>query len=256
VEVVPVAQSKVIDQGMRETARRLLGRATNAPCLAPIAAPMEQDEKAAWVTLAKVIDRRLQSSVEQCGGRTPDMGKEAAAALRAVLQDVCGTRFVSQPAPFLYTGGRMLRLSYQSKLSTTMPAVAEKQIRAILDAANRNNAPMAIGGCLYYNTNTFEIYQILEGPVKNVRHLFKTISADPRHVGCEILHMEETGGTRKFETFGMSKGTEQISREEFLSMVQNAETVASGFAERAEWVSSKRVMEEGLVGAMEWGSAV
>ena len=84
-------------------------------------------------------------------------------------------------------------------------------------------------------------WQVLEGPVKKVRLLFKTITADTRHLGCEILHMEETTGPRKFSSFGMSKGSEAISREEFLAMVIDAASVNAAFAMRAEWVTSQQV---------------
>mgnify|MGYP004271103093 CR=1 FL=1 len=43
------------------------------------------------MSTAKVIDSRLQSSSEQCPGRTPDMGAEAAADVRVAFDDDCRT---------------------------------------------------------------------------------------------------------------------------------------------------------------------
>ena len=48
----------------------------------------------------------------------------------------------------------------RDRMMAEAPQVAEKQITQILGAANRNNAPMAIGGCLYYNIETYEIFQV------------------------------------------------------------------------------------------------
>merc|ERR1719150_2617672 len=85
---------------MKETARRLLGRPSgmNNPQF-PISSPTNVEDKQAWVSMAMVIDARLQTSPHQCLYREPDMGEEAGVALRATLKEGCGTEFVSRVVP-------------------------------------------------------------------------------------------------------------------------------------------------------------
>jgi len=79
---VPAAVSHHVDEGLRETARRLIGRG-GAQTLHP--APEAVEARAAC---ARYLDFRIQSHPEQKPGRTPDMSAEAAAAMKAVLIEV------------------------------------------------------------------------------------------------------------------------------------------------------------------------
>ena len=48
----------------------------------------DYDQAAAWSATSRYLDARVQATEEERPGREPDMGAEAAAALRAALQDV------------------------------------------------------------------------------------------------------------------------------------------------------------------------
>jgi len=95
IEVVPVHLSVDVENGMMETARRLLGNSSMNPINRP-----SGDGREAWVSMAKVMDARLQTSQDQCPGRKPDMSAAAGNALRDVLKEVCGEQFSSRIAPF------------------------------------------------------------------------------------------------------------------------------------------------------------
>jgi len=88
-EVVSQSHKSAAENGMKETARRLLGQPSSEN------RHSAEDQKA-WVDMAKIIDARLQTSSAQCPTRVRDMGEEAGAALRAVLKEVCGEEFPSR----------------------------------------------------------------------------------------------------------------------------------------------------------------
>merc|ERR1719210_1160173 len=103
-EVVPQEHKSAVENGMKETARRLLGSPSCINLQPPIKQPsaaenFKAEEHKAWVDMAKIIDARLQTNPAQCPGRKPDMGEEAGAALRAVLKEVCGAEFPSKVVP-------------------------------------------------------------------------------------------------------------------------------------------------------------
>jgi len=102
IEVVPAHLSIDVENGMRETARRLLGNSSMMPINRP-----DGDGREAWVSMAKVMDARLQTSQEQCPDRKPDMSAAAGNALRDVLKEVCGEQFPSRVAPF--SSGKMFK---------------------------------------------------------------------------------------------------------------------------------------------------
>jgi len=80
---VPAYLAGSAESGMKEVARRLLGAtARNATSDA---------EKEAWIGMATVLERRLQTSGAQCSGRAADMAPAAGDALRGVLAEIKGT---------------------------------------------------------------------------------------------------------------------------------------------------------------------
>merc|ERR1712050_84357 len=94
IEVVPAHLAVDVENGMRETARRLLGNVAMMPIQRP-----PRDGGEAWVSMAKVMDARLQTSRDQCPDRKPDMSLAAGNSLRQVLKEVCGENFPSRVAP-------------------------------------------------------------------------------------------------------------------------------------------------------------
>merc|ERR1712151_1293327 len=94
IEVVPAHLAADVENGMRETARRLLGGVMMTPINKP-----QHDGGEAWVSMAKVMDARLQTSRNQCPGRAADMSPGAGRALSDVLKEVCGEDFPSRIAP-------------------------------------------------------------------------------------------------------------------------------------------------------------
>jgi len=233
LERVEPRHEQAVDRMLRELAKRILGQLDSSW--------MTEREYNASVALSvsKFLDGRIQSSTAQCPGRQADMSAAAADVMRALLRELVGTDFGSNTAVEL---GSLLRLAYHSRLSTRSKQTAEKQMTQILEAANRNNAPMSIGGALYYNTDTFDIFQVLEGPEIKVRALYRTISSDPRHLGCSILNIETSvETTRYFDNFGMSRGSKQITRDEFMAMITNEQALSSAFAENASWAKSQAI---------------
>lgn len=87
------------ENGMKETARRLLGCPSGVDTVQAPIKPTTDAEKQAWVDMAMIIDARLQTIPQQCSYREPDMSEEAGAALRATLKEVCGTEFASRIVP-------------------------------------------------------------------------------------------------------------------------------------------------------------
>mmetsp|Transcript_13293 Transcript_13293/g.34086 ORF Transcript_13293/g.34086 Transcript_13293/m.34086 type:complete len:310 (+) Transcript_13293:37-966(+) len=92
---VPRRSVLYVDQGMREVARRLIGRRKGSPeallldsTLEVKLDPANQDMVRAWQMMALYLKSRLQSEPEQMPMRTPDMSSVAGKAMRAVLQEV------------------------------------------------------------------------------------------------------------------------------------------------------------------------
>ena len=77
-----------VDGFLREVARRLLGQRAGSQALEVRLDPLEPEQAAAWVTAAKYLEGRIQSTAEQKPGRTPDMGPAAAAAMKAVMAEL------------------------------------------------------------------------------------------------------------------------------------------------------------------------
>lgn len=79
---VPASDAPFVDQGLREVVRRLLNRGS--------ANQLDDSPKAqeARTTCATYLDTRIQGSPAEKPGRKPDMGAEAASAVKAVLIEV------------------------------------------------------------------------------------------------------------------------------------------------------------------------
>ena len=77
-----------VDQALRETVRRLLGKRAGIHLFEERVDPSMPAQSAAWRAMATYLSARVQGMQQQMPGREPDMGAEAAAALRAALQDV------------------------------------------------------------------------------------------------------------------------------------------------------------------------
>jgi len=101
----------------------------------PINRPLG-DGREAWVSMAKVMDARLQTSQDQCPGRKADMSNAAGNALRDVLKEVCGEQFPSRIAPF--SSGMM------SKPTNVGPPTCKSDWSALERALNNYNPGLAI----------------------------------------------------------------------------------------------------------------
>ena len=65
------------------------------------------------------------------------------------------------------------------------PDQVADQIRAILAASQRNNAPVGITGALMFNAGCFS--QVLEGPQGEIETAFERIQQDERHSDVSLL---------------------------------------------------------------------
>jgi len=92
----------------------------------------------------------------------------------------------------------MIQLVYVS--SATEPFTAQ-QLVELLKKARDKNASQGITGMLLYKDGNF--MQVLEGEEDQVRPLYQTICADPRHHG-EIVLLEEPITERQFSEWSMA----------------------------------------------------
>ena len=76
------------DQAMRECARRLLGTRAGGHALEAHLDPKNFAQVQGWVGTCLYLDGRIQGSMSDKPGRTPDMSPNAAAAMRAVLAEM------------------------------------------------------------------------------------------------------------------------------------------------------------------------
>jgi len=127
-----------VENGMRETARRLIGQVAMMPISKP-----PRDGGEAWLSMAKVMDARLQTSRDQCPDRAADMSAAAGRALRDVLKEVCGEDFPSRIAP--ETSGR------KSKPTNVGPATCKSDWTALERLLN-NGGGAATGVASKYST--------------------------------------------------------------------------------------------------------
>lgn len=81
------------------------------------------------------------------------------------------------------------RLVYYSR--NRMPGLPDHvgaELRSILAASRRNNAPLGVTGALMFNTGCFA--QVLEGRQAAVELTFERIQQDPRHGDVSVLAFE------------------------------------------------------------------
>lgn len=83
-----------VDAGLREVARRLLGRRTGSPeafmldTMLTVSIDNNPARAKAWLGMADYLDKRLHAEPEDCPTRKPDMPSDAGKAMRAVLKEV------------------------------------------------------------------------------------------------------------------------------------------------------------------------
>ena len=87
----------------------------------------------------------------------------------------------------------MFKLAYISVASRTLNSV---DLQNILENAITRNRDSEITGILLFNGTNF--MQVLEGPEKEVKALFKDICDDDRHRNVVVIYQEKTN-TREFE---------------------------------------------------------
>ena len=85
---VDISAAPYVDQMLREVARRLLGRREGSE--EKLDASMLPVQAVAWAGTARYLRQRTQATPEERPGRKPDMSEAAAAAFRAVLEEVGG----------------------------------------------------------------------------------------------------------------------------------------------------------------------
>lgn len=106
----------------------------------------------------------------------------------------------------------MIRIVYYSE---RVPNVG-LDMRALIDACERNNQRDGIGGFLHYNGVYF--LQVLEGEREVVRACYRRIVANPTHFNMVLIGAEPIS-TRKFEAWSINvnAGTANPSKETFLA---------------------------------------
>ena len=89
---VPKALQCYADEALREAVRRLLGWRDGVKELTETLEPSSAEQAAAWSAVGTYLSARVQAAAEEVPGRAPDMSAAAAAAMRAVLAEVCAAR--------------------------------------------------------------------------------------------------------------------------------------------------------------------
>ncbi len=91
----------------------------------------------------------------------------------------------------------MIQLVYCSQARTPFTDTA---LRALLVAAQANNTPQGITGCLLHIDGSF--LQVLEGDATKVKALFAKVARDPRHTHVVTLIVREIN-TAQFPDWSM-----------------------------------------------------
>lgn len=119
----------------------------------------------------------------------------------------------------------LYRLIYASRVA---PDVGMAEIRAILDASQRNNAQRHVTGALVFNSGHF--FQWLEGGRAAISERFARISADPRHRDIELLAFDPIA-TRQFADWQMGYLGEGLVNQDLFSRFSSTGTFdPSGFS--------------------------
>jgi hypothetical protein len=113
---------------------------------------------------------------------------------------------ITAPAPVTVAQARFNKLKQNSLpchqlIYTSLPQVevTTEVLLDILEKAQKKNHALQITGLLVFHQGQF--MQLLEGGEKEVKALFETIKADPRHTDVEVVL--ETDGTRCMNTWTM-----------------------------------------------------
>ena len=122
----------------------------------------------------------------------------------------------------------MIRLLYCSQGT---PGMSDAKIQDILTVARRNNKARGITGVLVHGGGMF--MQVLEGPEHAVLRLYVKILDDPRHSGCQIIHV--------------TPANEPVFRDWSMAMINSDplefQHIAELRAHRLETVSAKAFMD-------------
>jgi hypothetical protein len=104
----------------------------------------------------------------------------------------------------------LIRIVYYSERDSRLGL----DMRALLDACNRNNTRDDIGGFLHYNGHYF--LQALEGEQDVIVACYRRIAADQRHMNLVLIGAEPID-TRSFGlwSMGVEAGHEYPSKEVF-----------------------------------------
>lgn len=119
----------------------------------------------------------------------------------------------------------LYRLIYASRVA---PDVGMAEIRAILDASQRNNAQRHVTGALVFNSGHF--FQWLEGSRAAISERFARISADSRHRDIELLAFDPIAA-RQFADWQMGYLGEGLINQDLFSRYSSTGAFdASGFS--------------------------
>lgn len=88
-----------------------------------------------------------------------------------------------------------------------------EELKAILEAARKNNARLGLTGMLLYAEGSF--FQVLEGPPEVVDALYATIEHDKRHAQVTLI-IREPIPKRHFDSWTM--GFYRVSRDELIGL--------------------------------------
>jgi hypothetical protein len=132
------------------------------------------------------------------------------------------------------------RIKYVSRMTNPL---SHDELRVIREQSTRNNMASGITGVLMTSGGLF--FQVIEGPVKAVDALWKTISDDARHRDVLLISIDENVRDRLFPDWAMETISLDASRADRLeplhaileAIVAGRQTVErlTGALERAIW---------------------
>lgn len=86
-------------------------------------------------------------------------------------------------------------------VSSAKPGFGRVQLRTLLERSRAKNSSLGITGLLLHQGG--KLLQVLEGPEGEVRSLYETIAADPRHSRCTAL-LQEGIPARQYPQWAMA----------------------------------------------------
>ena len=102
-------------------------------------------------------------------------------------------------------------VAYSSTLAVATIAEAQSTLAKIFTQALAKTPPRQIGGCLFYDEQSCAVVQVLEGPAAEVKSLYQTIQADPRHTSIKTLWERPINTRHYHQGFGMQLGSDPAS---------------------------------------------